>query len=138
MQKFYTLASKYIQRSKLGSDVVKYIIAGAASNIAGYLLYLAVTILLGVGHKTAMTGLYAIGVIINFYINRRWTFRSAGSFRYGMTRFILVIILGYFLNFVGLFIFVDLVGWSHVLVQAGIIPFMAIYFFIMNKFYVHT
>jgi len=127
-----------MQKTILDREAVKYIITGVASNTMGYLFYLAVTILLGLGHKTAMTGLYVIGAMVNFYVNRQWTFRGTGSVRYGLVRFLLAIALGYLLNLVGLFIFVDMVGWPHELVMAGAIVVMAVYFFSINKYYVHA
>jgi putative flippase GtrA len=138
MQKLYTLAFRFVQNSRRDPEIIRYIIVGVASNTAGYLLYLVLTILFGIGHKTAMSGLYAIGSIINFYANRQWTFRAKGTVGLGMVRFILAIVLGYFINLLGLFLFVDLVGWPHELVQGGAIVVMSVYFFLINKFFVHT
>ena len=137
MQLFNTLISKYLGKQNLDKQVVRYIIVGVASNTIGYLLYLALT-QLGVGHKTAMSGLYLIGVGINFYLNRSWTFRTTQSVRAGLTRLLLAIALGYLLNLVWLYVFVDLGGWPHELVQLAAIVVIAVYFFMINKHYVHA
>lgn len=137
IQKINTWASTYLQKPRLNSEGIKYIISGVISNLVGYLFYLIATLLLGFGHKIAMTTLYILASIINFYVNRRWTFDVRGRVKSGLIRFFLVIVLGYFLNLAGLFIFVDLVGWPHEQVQLAAIAVMAIYFFVMNKYYVH-
>jgi putative flippase GtrA len=82
MQLFDTFMSKCLGKQNLDKQVVRYIIVGVVSNTIGYLLYLALT-QLGVGHKTAMSGLYFIGVGMNFYLNRSWTFRTTQSVRFG-------------------------------------------------------
>ena len=137
MQLFNTLMSKCLGKPNLDKQVVRYIIVGAASNTIGYLLYLALT-QLGVGHKTAMSCLYFIGVAINFYFNRNWTFRTTQSVRAGLARLLMAIALGYLLNLVWLYVFVDLVGWHHELVQLAAIVVISIYFFMINKYYVHA
>lgn len=137
MQKFNTFISRCLVKQNLDKQVVRYIIVGVASNTIGYLLYLALT-QLGVGHKTAMSCLYVIGVAINFYLNRRWTFRAAQPVRAGLARFLLAIALGYLLNLVWLYIFVDLAGWPHELVQLAAIVVISVYFFMINKHYVHA
>lgn len=138
MLKLYLIASKCLHRTRVDPEVARYIISGVFSNMIGYLVYLLLTMLLGIGHKTAMTGLYAVGTIVNFYVNRRWTFRGTGSIRHSLARFLLVIILGYFINLAGLIVFVDSAGLPHELVQACATTVMAAYFFIVNKHYVHA
>ena len=138
MPKLYERVTAYLRKLEIDDQVLRYIITGVMSNGIGYLFYLTATLLLNIGHKTAMTGLYAIGVMVNFSINRRWTFRSIRSVRSGLLRFLLAIVVGYFLNLILLFTCVDFIGWPHQFVQAGAIMMMAIYFFIINKHYVHA
>jgi len=137
MQKFNTFISRCLEKQNLDKQVVRYIIVGVASNTIGYLLYLALT-QLGVGHKTAMSCLYFIGVGVNFYLNRSWTFRTTQSVRAGLARLLLAIALGYLLNLVWLYAFVDLAGWPHELVQLAAIVVISVYFFMINKHYVHA
>ena len=137
MQLFDTFMSKCLGKQNLDKQVVRYIIVGVASNTIGYLLYLALT-QLGVGHKTAMSGLYFIGVGMNFYLNRSWTFRTTQTVKTGLARLLLAIALGYFLNLIWLYTFADLAGWPHELVQLAAIVVIAVYFFMINKYYVHA
>ncbi len=52
----------------------RYATVGLAANGVAYILYLAMT-WSGVGHKTAMILLYAVGVSLTFLFNRKWSFR---------------------------------------------------------------
>lgn len=137
MQKFYSFLAKCARVQKIDEQVIRYIIAGAAINGISYILYLVLTSL-GVGHKMAMSSLYIIGMMVNFLVNRRWTFRGTGAVSAGLARFLVAITVGYMLNLIGLFLFVDVAGWPHELVQAGAIVVIAVYFFIINKHYVHA
>lgn len=137
MQKLYTFMSKCSGKPKIDKQLVMYLIVGVASNTIAYLLYLALT-RWGVGHKTAMSCIYVIGAAINFHLNRKWTFNAAQSVRAGLARYLLALALGYLLNLVWLYIFVDLLGWRHEFVQAGAIIAIAVYFFLINKHYVHA
>jgi putative flippase GtrA len=123
--------------ARIDPAIGKYIVVGLGTNGIGYLLYLLIT-WLGMGHKSAMTLLYLIGIIVNFYLNRRWTFKAQGSARNGFLRFLLVVVVGYILNLFWLVLFVDTIGLRHQLVQAAVIPVMAVYFFVANKYFVHT
>lgn len=135
---FYKLVLKSLQSSILNPEIARYVVAGIATNTIGYLIYLMLTLFVGVGPKTAMTVLYAIGTIINFYVHRRWTFRVVGAIRYSMIRNSLAILLGYLLNLILLFILVDLASFPHELVQASAIVAISIYFFLINKYFVHV
>lgn len=120
------------------TQVIKYLITGMVSNGIGYCFYLIATMYVGLGPKTAMTGLYITAALVNFFVNRRWTFRATASMQRSATRFLLMIIFGYFINLIGLYVCVDLAGWPHQLVQAGAIAIMTIYFYTLNKWYVHA
>ena len=128
----------HVQEDKINGQIVRYAIAGVISNGVGYLLYLIATMFFGLGHKTAMTGLYSVGMAVSFYINRKWTFRGTGTIRRSAVRFFITMVMGYAINFLLLFVFVDLFGFAHQLIQAFAIALMAVYFFLLNKWYVHA
>ena len=128
----------YVQEDKINEQIVRYAIAGVISNGVGYLLYLIATMFFGLGHKTAMTGLYSVGMAVSFYINRKWTFRGTGTIRRSAVRFFITMVMGYAINFLLLFVFVDLFGFAHQLIQPVAIALMAVYFFLLNKWYVHA
>ena len=62
------------------SQFFRYAIVGLISNVILYLAYLLLTGL-GLGHKTAMTLLYAVGILQSFLLNRQWTLGLHGDVR---------------------------------------------------------
>ena len=59
-------------------QLIRYAVVGITSNAIIYLFYLLAT-WLGLGPKTAMTGLYVVGVMQTFIFNKKWSFRFAGA-----------------------------------------------------------
>lgn len=128
-----------MQRLKacISPSLVKYIVVGVLTNGLGYAAYLLLTSL-GGEPKTVMTVLYIVGISINFYLNRRWTFRAEGSARKGFLKFLAILFVGYLLNLLWLILFVDTLGLPHQWVQGAAIFVMAVYFYVANKYIVHT
>lgn len=114
---------------------MRFAVVGAGSNFALYVLYLFVT-WLGAGHKTAMTGLYLLGMVQTFVLNRAWTFGYRGDVRGAMWRFLVVYALGYLLNYGMLGIFVDAMSFPHQAVQAVAIFVVAVMMFMMQRHWV--
>ena len=117
---------------KLHWQVIRYGIVGLASNgvlYAGYLLLTAV----GVGSKTAMTILYAVGVMQTFLFNRRWTFGYGGGVSGSFVRYVVTYGLGYLLNLAALALLVDGFAYPHQLVQGVMIFVVAAFLFLLQK-----
>ena len=113
----------------------RYALVGLTSNFVGYLLYLLLTYA-GMGHKTAMTLLYAIGVIQTFYFNRGWSFGYQGNTGGAIARYGIAYALGYLLNFGLLWIGVDRLQLPHQAVQAVAIFMVAACLFLMHRYWV--
>lgn len=113
----------------------RYGVVGIATNVAGYLVYLLVT-WLGIGPKSAMTGMYALGVVLGYLGQRRFTFSYEGGHAAGFSRFVAAHICGYWLNFTLLYVFVDLMGFAHQIVQAVAIVIVAGFLFIAFSLFV--
>lgn len=114
---------------------VRYAIVGLASNAIGYGLYIVLTGL-GLGPKLAMSLLYCIGVVQTFVFNKKWSFRFDGAAAPAIVRYATVYAVGYCFNFLALMLLVDHVGLPHQWVMAGLVVFMAVFFFIGQKFWV--
>ncbi|WP_035373349.1 GtrA family protein [Pseudoduganella violaceinigra] len=112
-----------------------YALVGALTNLAGYMLYLLLTYLWG-APKLTMTLLYAVGALSSFFANRRFTFRHHGHIGAAGARYLLVQLSGYLLNLIFLVVFVDWLGFPHQFVQAVAIVVIAIYLFILSRFFV--
>jgi putative flippase GtrA len=115
--------------------LVRYGVVGLCTNVVGYFLYLGVT-LLGIGPKTSMSLLYAIGATMGFIGNRRWVFAHDGSAVASMLRYWIAHSIGYGINFAMLYGLVDVLGYSHRIVQAVAILVVAGCLFLMFHFFV--
>ncbi|MGJ0507549.1 MAG: GtrA family protein [Methylocystis sp.] len=116
-------------------QAVRYVIVGAISNAALYCFYLLLTGV-GVGHKSAMSLLYGVGVVQTFYFQRRWTFSHSGRLFRSLNRYVLAYALCYLGNLAALYWFVDALGWRHEVVQAGNIVVSAVLLFLIQKIWV--
>jgi putative flippase GtrA len=119
----------------LSYQIVRFGIVGLASNLVLYLLYLGITSI-GLGYKVAMSFLYVGGVIQTFVFNKKWTFSHHGQLNGTLIRYILIYVLGYFINLGALVIFVDRFGYLHQWVQGAMIPLVAVFLFLMQKIWV--
>ena len=123
------------QRGSLMLQLIRYGLVGVLSNVSIYFVYLFITYL-GVGPKIAMTFVYILGATIGFIGNRRWTFAHRGASSSAALRYILVHLLGYLLNLLILFTFIDCLGYAHQWVQAMAILIVAGFLFIVFKYFV--
>lgn len=117
----------------------RYMVVGLASNAIGYVIYLILT-RVGLGPKLAMSLIYGISVLQTFVFNKNWSFRFTGAITPALVRYATVYALGYLINFLALLLLVDEAALPHQWVMAGLILFMAVFFFAGQKFWVfrHT
>ena len=98
-------------------QLIRYGLVGVISNLTIYIIYLLITHF-GVEPKKAMTLVYILGASLGFIGNQKWTFAHRGNPASTVLRYVLAHFLGYLLNFMILFIFVDRLGYAHQWVQA--------------------
>ncbi len=115
---------------------IRFAIVGIASNAVLYAAYLLLTLIIGLEHKLAMTGVYISGVILTFLINRSWSFQHDGAAHSAFVRYISAYVIGYFINLGVLWLAVDYFHLPHQLVQAGAIFLVAICMFLLHKYWV--
>ena len=116
----------------LTKQFFRYAIVGIISNVILYLAYLFLTGL-GLGHKTAMTLLYMVGILQIFLLNRQWTFGHQREIHSAFIRSVVIYFFGYLVNFSGLFIFVDVLGFAHQLIQGVMIIIVALLLFVLQR-----
>lgn len=113
----------------------KYVLVGLLSNLVCYAIYLILT-MFGMGHKFSMTMVYMLGVSQTFVVNKRWTFNYKGRGDWIFYRYCFAYGAGYVLNLLGLTFFVDMGGFRHDVVQACMIFVVAIFLFLLQKFWI--
>ncbi|HRZ05535.1 MAG TPA: GtrA family protein [Candidatus Competibacteraceae bacterium] len=121
---------------KIHVQLSRYVVVGLVSNAIGYLLYILLTTLLGIGHKTSMTLLYVIGTLQTFVFNKRWTFEHDGATHKAFMRYIAAYAFGYLLNLLVLLILVDQQGLPHQWVQGVMIISLAAMLFLLQRYWI--
>lgn len=119
----------------VSSQLVRYGLVGIASNLAGYLIYLALTSMGGSPYAT-MSALYCAGATIGFFANRRFTFDHSGGYLAPAARYFMAHVAGYLINLGMLVAFVKYAGYPHALVQAVAIVVVAGFLFVAFKLFV--
>ena len=121
--------------TKSRTQFLRYAIVGLGSNLLLYLAYLLLTTL-GMGYKSAMTLLYAMGVAQTFLFNSSWSFRHQGALHGAFVRYIASYAFGYILNFTILWLAVDRLGQPHQIVQGVMVLTLAVLLFLLQKYWV--
>lgn len=116
-------------------QLLRFAAVGVASNVIGYLLYLLITHL-GAAPKLAMTVLYGVGAFMGFVGNRKYTFPHQGGLMATGRRYLMTHSLGYLINLAIQFIMVDHLGYAHQLAQALGICVVAVFLFVVYKYFV--
>lgn len=116
-------------------QLFRYALIGLLSNIAGYLVYLALTYMGGTP-KVTMTLLYGVGAAVGFFGNRSLTFEHKGGVMGAGVRYVIVHSFGYLINLGILIVFVDILGYAHQWVQAVAIFLVAAFLFVLFKLFV--
>jgi putative flippase GtrA len=120
---------------RIEAQFLRYAVVGLASNGLLFLLYLGLTGL-GMGHKTAMTLLYAAGVLQTFVFNKRWSFRHGGAATPALVRYAAAYGIGYVVNYIALLVLVDRWGLPHQWVQFFMVGFIAVMLFALQRYWV--
>lgn len=128
------LQSAMLKRQAV-ARLIRYGLVGAASNLAGYMVYLMVTGL-GAPPKMTMTLLYSVGAAVGYVGQRNVTFSHKGSVLGSGVRYLLAHSCGYAINLSILITFVDRVGYPHQWVQAVAIFVVAAFLFVAFKYFV--
>lgn len=118
--------------SALIRQTSRYGLVGIYSNVVLYILYLGLTAL-GLGHKLAMTLVFATGVSITYHLNKNWSFGSAAHEDFLFAKYAAVYGAAYLLNLTSLWLLVDLWQFPHQLVQAAMIVVCAGVIFLLLK-----
>jgi len=122
---------------KTARQLFSYAFIGVLTNLSGYSFYLLLTYSGGTP-KLTMTAMYAIGAVLSFFANRKFTFRHDGHVGAAGIRFMIAYMLGYLLNMLLLVMFVDWMGFPHQIIQAVAIVVVAVLLFFLSRIFVFS
>jgi len=114
------------------ASFVRFAIVGVCSNGALYLAYIGLS-LAGIGHKTAMTTTFVLGILVTFALNRSWSFQSTRPAGGTFARYAATYVFGYAVNLLALVLLVDLAGFQHQLVQGVMVVVVATMMFVLQR-----
>ena len=120
---------------KSANQILRYSIVGVANNLLGYLIYLFLT-WLWLDPKVAVSLFYPIGAATAYFGHIKYSFSFNGSHIGGVLRYIVAHVIGYLVNILLLYIFVDKLLFPHQLVQAIAIVIVAGILFLLFRFFV--
>ena len=121
----------------IGRQGFRFALVGVVSNALLYLIYLGVTDA-GLGHKTAMTLVYLLGVLQTFPINKTWTFAHFEHSGLAFFRYLTVYGGCYLFQLFILYLFVDHFGLHHAIIQGVAICVVACLLFLIQKYWVFS
>lgn len=116
-------------------QLLRYAVIGLLSNAGLYAAYLLLS-WSAMGHKTAMTVVYCMGMFATFVFNRSWAFGHAGAIPQALLRYTATYAFGYMFNIAALFLLVDMAGLPHRWVVLALILISACITFLLQKFWV--
>lgn len=112
--------------------VLRYGISGVLLNAGGFAAYFGL-IIVGFDPKAAFTISFVGQVLVGFIFNRDWTFRASVGFCDRFPQYAAAYIGAYVLNLAGLFLLVDILGYSAVIVQIVLTLLGAIGLFLVQR-----
>jgi putative flippase GtrA len=118
-------------------QLFRYGLVGIATNAIGYCIYLLITSQ-GIPPKISVSILYPVSIAIAYLSHGKWTFKSGPVTFRSFWRFVLAYLLGYLINILLLFCFVDVMGYPHQLIQLAAIFVVALQLYMTLKYFVYT
>lgn len=116
-------------------QVIRYGVVGILNNLLGYLIYILAT-WLWLDPKVAVTLMYPIGAATAYFGHARYSFCYGGRTSYSLVRYTAAHLIGYAANLGMLFLFSDVLGIPHQLVQAMAIIVVAGILFLLFRYFV--
>lgn len=115
-------------------ELLRFGLIGVALNASLYGLYVLLSIG-GMPETVAMTSTFLLGILLAFTFNGRWTFGRQLTGR-AFIRFWFAYGVAWAINMAALLYFYHVLQFSHFIVQAIMVPSLAVALFIAQKFWI--
>jgi len=118
-------------------QLFRYALVGLSINAMMYFVYLILTEFYFSPFSSVLL-LYPLGVLVGFFSHRGLTFKLSSQ-KWGfleLSKYVLLSVMGFFLNLLLLYVFFERLGYPHQLVQLAAIFIVAGFQFISMKLFV--
>jgi len=116
----------------LTKQFVSYVIIGLIAN-GLFFLFFAVLTWMGLSPEFTISILYPVYIALTFIFNKSWSFNHKGHISMTAIKYLIAYFCCYVLNVAELKLFVGYIGYSHLIVQAVVIPVNALLLFLTQK-----
>jgi putative flippase GtrA len=114
----------------------KYLGSGLLSVLADYLVFLCLT-QLGFFYLYAVTISYLCGLLLNFYLNKLWTFQRKDNTLPQMVRYFTLAGVNYLLTLLLMYLFTSLLGINPLLSRGVVLAMVSSWNFLLYKYVVY-
>ena len=114
-------------------QLVKFVFIGSINTVLCYTIFLLCIYFFHLHYVIALIVDYIFGILISYFWNRRWTFKSNGKISKEIRKFIFVYLVAFVLNYVSLLIFIDFFGIEAIFAQIIAIAIITPLTFLSHK-----
>jgi putative flippase GtrA len=129
------MAGQSLQRPKWQMQFFRFASVGAIGTLAHYVLLVMLVEMLRTNEVAASTAGATLGALVNYLLNRRYTFRSKKRHGEALTKFLIIAALGLTLNSLLMLIFVEILNIYYLLAQVLSTGLVLIWNFLGNRFW---
>lgn len=115
-------------------QIAKYATVGAASAVVDFGVLFALTDGLGLHYLASATFSFILAAVVNYTLNRIWTFRSSGKRRRQLPVFFIIAMLGLILNNNIMYFSVEHLGLHYLLAKVVAAAIVTFWNFFGNKY----
>jgi len=108
-----------------GRSLIRFVLVGVANTVCGLGIIYAAKYFGHVDDVPANVLGYAVGVVLSFTLNKRWTFRHRGPAAQAFARFVIVMGTAYVLNLLTVLAALKLGVNGYVAQAIGVVPYTA-------------
>jgi putative flippase GtrA len=125
-----------IRMSSMWLQSSRFVLVGSANTLTGLTIIFAAKGFAGLNDFESNLLGYSFGLLISFFLNRRWTFRHNGRIFPTAIRFAIAFLFSYIANLLTVYGLRDSAGLNSYLAQTiSIIPYTII-FYLSSRYYV--
>ena len=117
----------------LKNQFLRFVLVGTAATLTTYAVLIVGVEFLHVNAITASVIGYALGIVVNYILNYRFTFGSDQRHHVVIPKFLTVMIVGMFINAAVMFLGINWLGFHYMLAQLAAVGVVLLLSFTANR-----